>query len=71
MSARRLSCGGPDRVREGLTALVQASAADELMLVCDIFDPLFRLRRLDIAAAAFSQCDNELDGSSLSMPSKR
>lgn len=44
--------GGPDRVREGLVALRQATQADELMLVCDIFDPALRLRALDIAAAA-------------------
>ncbi|EKE17600.1 MAG: luciferase family protein, partial [uncultured bacterium] len=44
---------GPDRVRERLTALVEATAADELMFVCDIFDPAFRLRSLDIAAAVF------------------
>ncbi|MCF8150980.1 MAG: LLM class flavin-dependent oxidoreductase [Sulfuritalea sp.] len=43
--------GGPDTVAQGLAALVQASAADELMLVCDIFDPELRLRSLDIAAA--------------------
>ncbi|MFV5212554.1 LLM class flavin-dependent oxidoreductase [Azonexus caeni] len=44
--------GGPDRVREGLSALRQATQADELMLVCDIFDPALRLRALDIATAA-------------------
>ncbi|MCE1239982.1 MAG: LLM class flavin-dependent oxidoreductase [Azonexaceae bacterium] len=44
--------GGPDRVREGLGALRQATQADELMLVCDIFDPALRLRALDIATAA-------------------
>lgn len=44
--------GGPDKVRDGLAALLQATAADELMLVCDIFDPALRLRSLDIAAAA-------------------
>lgn len=44
--------GGPDRVREGLAALRQATQADELMLVCDIFDPTLRLRALDIATAA-------------------
>ncbi|WP_374324978.1 LLM class flavin-dependent oxidoreductase [Azonexus sp.] len=44
--------GGPDRVREGLGALRQATQADELMLVCDIFDPALRLRALDIAATA-------------------
>ncbi|OQW88617.1 MAG: luciferase family oxidoreductase [Rhodoferax ferrireducens] len=44
--------GGPDRVRAGLAALTQATGADELMLVCDVFDPALRLRSLDIAAAA-------------------
>jgi luciferase family oxidoreductase group 1 len=44
--------GGPQTVREGLAALLQATDADELMLVCDIFDPALRLRSLDIAAAA-------------------
>ncbi|MCK9380564.1 MAG: LLM class flavin-dependent oxidoreductase [Sulfuritalea sp.] len=44
--------GGPQTVRQGLAALLQATAADELMLVCDIFDPALRLRSLDIAAAA-------------------
>lgn len=43
--------GGPDRVRAGLVALVQATGADEFMLVCDIFDPALRLRSLEIAAA--------------------
>ncbi|MCM2307982.1 MAG: LLM class flavin-dependent oxidoreductase [Sulfuritalea sp.] len=44
--------GGPSTVRAGLAALKQATAADEFMLVCDIFDPELRLRSLDIAAAA-------------------
>lgn len=44
--------GGPDKVRAGLTALAQATDADEFMLVCDIFDPSLRLRSLDLAAAA-------------------
>ena len=47
--------GGPERVRVGLTALVEATAADELMLVCDIFDPELRLRSLDIVIAVFSK----------------
>jgi luciferase family oxidoreductase group 1 len=42
--------GGPDKVRAGLAALAQATAADEFMLVCDVFDPALRLRSLDIAA---------------------
>lgn len=46
--------GGPDGVRQGLVKLVEATAADELMLVCDIFDPDLRLRSLDIAAAALA-----------------
>jgi luciferase family oxidoreductase group 1 len=44
--------GGPDKVRTGLTALAQATDADEFMLVSDVFDPALRLRSLDIAAAA-------------------
>lgn len=46
--------GGPATVAAGLTRLVQATAADELMLVCDIFDPALRLRSLDLAAAAWT-----------------
>lgn len=46
--------GGPATVAAGLTRLVQATAADELMLVCDIFDPALRLRALDLAAAAWT-----------------
>jgi len=46
--------GGPESVREGLAELAEATAADELMLVCDIFDPELRLRSLDIAAAALA-----------------
>ncbi|MDP3707935.1 MAG: MsnO8 family LLM class oxidoreductase, partial [Polaromonas sp.] len=44
--------GGPDTVHNGLSALAQATDADEFMLVCDVFDPALRLRSLDIAAAA-------------------
>jgi luciferase family oxidoreductase group 1 len=44
--------GGPDTVREGFTALANATQADEFMLVCDIYDADLRLRSLDIAAAA-------------------
>jgi len=41
-------------VRDGLGALREATAADELMLVCDVFDPALRLRSLDIVAGACS-----------------
>jgi luciferase family oxidoreductase group 1 len=44
--------GGPGTVRAGLSALAQATNADEFMLVSDVFDPALRLRSLDIAAAA-------------------
>ena len=44
--------GGPDTVRAGLTELARVTQADEFMLVCDIFNPAFRLRSLDIAAQA-------------------
>ena len=43
--------GGPARIRDGLSALQQATGADEMMFVCDIFDPAFRLRSLDIATS--------------------
>ena len=44
--------GGPDKVRAGLVQLQEATSADELMLVCDVFDGDKRLRSLDIAASA-------------------
>ncbi len=44
--------GGPAKVASGLAALADATQADELMLVCDVFDPALRLRSLEIAAAA-------------------
>jgi luciferase family oxidoreductase group 1 len=47
--------GGPDTVRAGLTALLETTAANELMLVCDIFDPALRLRSLDLVAAALTR----------------
>ena len=44
--------GGPETVRAGLAQLTEATSADELMLVCDVYDPALRLRSLDIAAQA-------------------
>ena len=44
--------GGPATVAEHLKKIVEVTGADELMLVCDIFDTALRLRALDIAAAA-------------------
>lgn len=50
-----LSCaviGSPDTVRNGLQQLLDATQADEMMLVCDVFDPALRLRALDLAVQA-------------------
>ena len=44
--------GDQDTVNRGLTELLHNTAADELMLVCDIYDPALRLRSLDIVADA-------------------
>ena len=46
--------GDPGTVNSGLTELLRTTAADELMLVCDIYDPALRLRSLDIIAATCS-----------------
>jgi len=46
--------GGPQTVRARFAALAAATAADEWMLVCDIFDPALRLRALDIASECCS-----------------
>ena len=42
--------GGPETVRAGLNDLLAATGADEIMFVCDIFDPALRQRSLAIAA---------------------
>ena len=47
--------GGPDSVRAGLQRLADATQADEFMLVSDVFDPVLRMRSLDIAAAAMRE----------------
>ena len=44
--------GGPETVRQQLEDTIARTEVDELMLVCDIFDPVLRLRALDIAVAA-------------------
>lgn len=51
--------GSPETVREGLTALAATTEADELMLVCDVFDPALRLRSLTLAAQAHSAAATE------------
>jgi luciferase family oxidoreductase group 1 len=46
--------GGPETVRQGLAALLEATQADELMLVCDVYEPALRWRAMDIAAQAMA-----------------
>lgn len=54
--------GGPDTVRNGLRALQDATGADELMLVCDVFDAAQRLQSLDIAAVAATALNRGVQG---------
>ena len=42
--------GGPETVASGFSQLMEATQADELILVSDVFDPELRLRSLEIAA---------------------
>ena len=42
--------GSPDTVRAELQSLLGQTQADEIMFVCDVHDPVLRLRSLDIAA---------------------
>ena len=44
--------GGPDTVAQSFARLQQLTAADELILVCDVFDADLRLRSLEIAQQA-------------------
>jgi len=43
--------GGPELVQRQLQQLADITQADEIMLVCDVFDPALRLQSLDIAAS--------------------
>ena len=43
--------GAPETVRRGLADLLQATAADELMLTTMVFDPADRLRSFELVAA--------------------
>ena len=44
--------GSPDTVRAGFARIQEATEADELILVSDVYDPALRLRSLEIAAQA-------------------
>ena len=51
--------GGPDTVRAGFDRLAELTAADEFILVSDVFDPDLRLRSLSIASDAHRQMFSE------------
>lgn len=42
--------GGPEAVREGIGQLVERTQADELIIVCDVYDPALRHRSIEITA---------------------
>lgn len=46
--------GSRETVRNGLLKLIEKTQADELMLVSDIFDPIKRLRSIEITAQAMA-----------------
>jgi luciferase family oxidoreductase group 1 len=46
--------GGPETVRTSFARLQKLTGADEFILVCDVFEPKWRLRSLDIAQQAWS-----------------
>jgi luciferase family oxidoreductase group 1 len=50
--------GSPHTMRQGFDQLMQATQADEIMLVCDVFEPSLRLRSLSIAAEAFREAQD-------------
>lgn len=54
-AGQMLSCsviGSRETVRRGLQQLVDKTQADELMIVCDVFDPQKRMRSVEIIAEA-------------------
>ncbi|MBA4030760.1 MAG: alkane 1-monooxygenase [Planctomyces sp.] len=51
--SQMLACsivGGPETVRQGISALLERTRADELMIVSDVFDPQKRLRSFEMIA---------------------
>ncbi len=46
--------GGPTTVAQGFAHLIEATGADELMLVCDVYEPELRWRALEIAVQAMA-----------------
>jgi alkanesulfonate monooxygenase SsuD/methylene tetrahydromethanopterin reductase-like flavin-dependent oxidoreductase (luciferase family) len=44
--------GSPDTIRSGIAALVEETAADELIVVSDVYDHALRLRSFEMIADA-------------------
>jgi len=44
--------GGPETVRKGIADLIEETQADELMIVCDVYDHPTRLRSFERIAQA-------------------
>ena len=63
---QRSIVGSPATVRQGIEALVAETAADELMIVSDVYDHEARLRSFELIAAAASRVESrQLEATSL------
>ena len=51
----RTIVGSPETIRQGLAALIEETAADELIIVSDIYDHALRLRSFEMIAAEMSK----------------
>ena len=51
----RTIVGSPKTIRQGLAALIEETAADELIIVSDIYDHALRLRSFEMIAAEMSK----------------
>lgn len=47
--------GSPATIRDGIAALIEETAADELIIVSDVYDHALRLRSFEMIASAMSQ----------------
>jgi alkanesulfonate monooxygenase SsuD/methylene tetrahydromethanopterin reductase-like flavin-dependent oxidoreductase (luciferase family) len=56
--------GSPDTVRAGIEALVAETAADELIVVSDVYDHAARLRSFELIAQA-ADADHSPDGGAI------
>jgi hypothetical protein len=63
--------GSPGAVREGLSALLSQTGADELMLTAHIFDHAARLRSFELAAGACREINGTRRGGAGSTRARR